>query len=132
MPDYSNDMRFSTRAALVGGYDGHAVRFAKWAENHPQVDRHGDLHYTPIVAGKEQSDFLVSPRKFRGVTWWDVHRRLAPNDRKAVWRWCAQFPFPEEAAAYIDDVVHGRERVCFGGIRFEKHALPPPAGAVVR
>lgn len=124
MADYTDPLRFSAQEALRGGYEGYGAKYAVWAERHPQVDRHGRMVYRPKPDAKTRSEFLVVPQPTRGgVTWWNVHRRLADNERDKTWRWVARFPYAEEASAYIEDMLAGRERVYFQGIRFDKKAL---------
>ena len=121
------DPRFDVAATLLRGYRHHAIRFTRWRDDHPRLGDRINEVYQAELPGQQARQFVVARETLpSGACWWHVYRRLNPNPKGKQWRWLAQLPHLEEAAAYIDDVQHGRTRVGFGGIGFHLQRARSP------
>lgn len=114
------DPRFDGPGTIARGYNHHAIRFTRWRDNHPRVGERMCEVYKVERHQQQQRQFMIARENLHGGgTWWHVYRRLNVNDRGTEWRWLAQWPSMEEAAAHIDDVLVGRTRIRVGGIPFK-------------
>jgi hypothetical protein len=109
-----SEIRVSFEKTIDEGYTHHAARYARMRECTFKRQQNGT--WRPWIDGKELSEFTVARANYRGMTWYHVYRRMNNGNLKYQYR----FPFIEEAAAFIDDVSKGREKVYFKDISFRK------------
>lgn len=115
-----SDQRQDFASTLARGYRHGAIRFTRWRDDHPRVGERVNEVYRVERHQQEARQFVVARETLpSGGAWWHVYRRLNPNDRGHEWRWVSQHPNELEAAEFIDDLLVGRTRVAFGGVRFK-------------
>lgn len=117
------DSRFDGTAARLRGYDHHAIRFTRWRDDHPRVGKRINAAHAVERDGVKLRQFMVARETVHNRAGsvshlWHLYRRLAPNEAGKEWRHLAEFPFPEEVAGFIEDVMVGRRHISFKGIGF--------------